>query len=210
MNHIYRLPLLMFAIAASGCVSLLPETSPPKPRYHITTPDTAALQGDHLNWSLVIDDPRTTRVYDSVRVAVAPSPGKIEYFAGAEWADRAPRLFQTTLVQTFEDSGHILAVGDRGAVPVGDMVLQTNIRRMHYDVRNRAGQADIAIYARLGDGKGGVYAARSFLASAPAIGESADDVIAAFNTAFQSLIPEMVVWTYEQGEAATAGANTSG
>lgn len=207
MNHIHRLLLIAFAFAASGCVSLLPETAPPKPRYHITAPDTAALEGDRLNWSLVIDDPRTTRAYDSIRVAVTPSPGKIEYFAGAEWADRAPRLFQTALVQTFEDAGRIIAVGDRGAVPVGDVVLQTDIRRMHYDVRNRSGQADIAIYARLGDGKGGVYAVRRFMASTPANGESADAVIAAFNTSFASLIPEIVAWTYEQGEAAVSSRN---
>ncbi|MEO1243094.1 MAG: ABC-type transport auxiliary lipoprotein family protein [Pseudomonadota bacterium] len=202
MNHIHRLLLIAAAFAASGCVSLLPETAPPKPRYNITTPDTAALEGDLLNWSLVIDDPRTTRAYDSVRVAVTPAPGKIEYFAGAEWADRAPRLFQTALVQTFEDAGRIIAVGDRGAVPVGDVILQTDIRRMHYDVRNRSGQADVAIYARLGDGKGGVYAVRRFMASTPANGDNADAVIAAFNASFESLIPEIVAWTYEQGEAA--------
>lgn len=204
MNHIHRLLLIAFAFAASGCVSLLPETAPPKPRYHITTPDTAALEGDRLNWSLVIDDPRTTRAYDSVRVAVTPAPGKIEYFAGAEWADRAPRLFQTALVQTFEDAGRIIAIGDRGAVPVGDVVLQTDIRRMHYDVRNRSGQADVAIYARLGDGKGGVYAVRRFMASTPANSDNADAVIAAFNTSFENLIPEIVSWTYEQGEAAVS------
>ncbi len=204
MNHIHRLLLIAFAFAASGCVSLLPETAPPKPRYHITTPDTAALEGDRLNWSLVIEDPRTTRAYDSVRVAVTPAPGKIEYFAGAEWADRAPRLFQTALVQTFEDAGRIIAIGDRGAVPVGDVILQTDIRRMHYDVRDRSGQADVAIYARLGDGKGGVYAVRRFMASTPANGENADAVIAAFNASFENLIPEIVSWTYEQGEAAVS------
>lgn len=207
MNHIHRLLLIAAACAASGCVSLLPETAPPKPRYHITTPNTAALEGDRLNWSLVIDDPRTTRAYDSVRVAVTPAPGKIEYFAGAEWADRAPRLFQTALVQTFEDAGRIIAVGDRGAVPVGDVILQTDIRRMHYNVRNRSGQADVAIYARLGDGKGGVYAVRRFMASTPAKGDNADAVIAAFNASFESLIPEIVTWTYEQGEAAASSRN---
>ncbi len=206
MNLKHRLPLILMALVASGCVSLLPETAPPKPRYHIAEFDTAALQGNRLNWSLVVDDPRTTRIYDSMRIAVTPAPGKIEYFAGAEWADRAPRLFQIALVQTFEDSGRILAVGDRGAVPVGDFVLQTDIRRLHFDVRNNEGQATIDIYARLGNGKGTVHAAKGFRASVPVDGEGADEIIAAFNQGFQSLIPELVAWTYEQGEAAKGGA----
>ena len=167
MRQKLPIPLIFMAVATSGCVSLLPETAPPKPRYHITAPDTATLEGAPLAWSLVIDDPRTTRIYDSIRIAVTPAAGKIEYFAGAEWADRAPRLFQTALVQTFEDSQRILAVGDRGAVPVGDFVLQTDIRRLHFDVRDSQGQAHIDIYARLGDGKGAIHAARGFRASVP-------------------------------------------
>ncbi len=205
MTKIHRLPLLLMALAASGCVSLLPETAPPKPRYHITSPNTDALQGDRLTWSLVVDDPRTTRIYDSIRIAVTPAPGKIEYFAGAEWADRAPRLFQIALVQTFEDSRRILAVGDRGAVPVGDFVLQTDIRRLHYDVRDNHGHAQIDIYARLGDGRGQIHAARDFRASIPVNGDDADQIIAAFNDGFQSLIPELVTWTYDQGDAAHSG-----
>ncbi len=206
MKNRNRIPLFLMALAASGCVSLLPETAPPKPRYHITAPDTSALQGERLAWSLVVDDPRTTRIYDSIRIAVTPAAGKIEYFAGAEWADRAPRLFQTALVETFEDSRRILAVGDRGAVPVGDFVLQTDIRRLYFDVRNSQGEAHIDIYARLGDGKGAIHAARDFRATVPVNGDDADEIIAAFNEGFQSLIPDLVAWTYDQGEAAHDGA----
>ena len=201
MNTLRPILIAAAALAASGCISLLPETAPPKPRYQITAIDTSSLQGARHDWSLVVDDPRTTRVYDSVRVAVMPSAGKVKYFAGAEWADRAPRLFQIALIQAFEDTGRILAVGDRNAVPVGDVILQTDIRRMHYDVSN-GGVVDVSVYARLGDGKGRVYAARSFQKTAPVNGRQADDVIAAFNAAFSDLIPEMAAWTYDEGEAA--------
>jgi len=202
MNTMRHMLMAGAALAASGCISLLPETAPPKPRYQITAIDTTSLQGERHDWSLVVDDPRTTRVYDSVRVAVMPSEGKVEYFAGAEWADRAPRLFQIALIQAFEDSGRILAVGDRNAVPVGDVILQTDIRRMHYDVRNGGGVVDVSVYARLGDGKGRVYAAQAFRKTAPVNGRQADDVVAAFNAALSDLIPEMAAWTYDEGEAA--------
>ena len=35
MKQIIRSMMFGVAFFASGCVSLLPETSPPKPRYHI-------------------------------------------------------------------------------------------------------------------------------------------------------------------------------
>ena len=117
INAITRGAITAAVFMSSGCVSLLPETAPPKPRYHISAIEAPKLEGPSVDWSLVVEDPRTTRIYDSVRIAVSTAPGKIEYFAGGEWADRAPRLFQTAIVQTFEDSGRILAVGDRAALP---------------------------------------------------------------------------------------------
>ncbi|MHA7873015.1 MAG: ABC-type transport auxiliary lipoprotein family protein [Hyphococcus sp.] len=194
--------LACLAVLASGCVSLLPETAPPKPRYGILPAETASLEGAPLPWSLVIEDPTATRVYDNVRIAVAPAPGKIEYYGGAEWADRAPRLFQRALTQTFEDAGRIVAVGDRRAVPIGDFVLQTDIRRIHYDVSNGNGRAVASVYARLSDGKGRVYAARAFNADAPVRRNNPEEVVAAFNVAFAAMIPDLVAWTYDQGAAA--------
>jgi len=187
---------------AAGCVSLLPETAPPKPRYHIGAIDAGSLQGPSVDWSLVVADPRTTRIYDSVRIAVSTAPGKIEYFAGGEWADRAPRLFQTALIQTFENSGRILAVGDRAALSVGDVVLQMDIRALYLDVRSGDPVSSVTVYTRLTDGKGSIYAARLFGVSEPARSESADDVVAAMNTALSGVIMDIVAWTYDEGEKA--------
>lgn len=194
------------ALCAAGCVSVLPQAAPAKPRFHIAAAETGALAGPPLSFSLVIEEPRATRVYDTVRIAVASAPGRIEYLGGAEWADRAPRLFQTAIVQTFEDAGRILAVGDRSAIPVADLVLQTDIRRMELNAEGGARAADVAIYARLTDGKGTVFAAQKFEAQAPAASIGPDDVYKAFDAAFDQVIAGVVGWAYEAGETARAGA----
>ena len=193
------------ALCAAGCVSVLPEAAPAKPRFHIAAADADGLSGDPLSFSLVIDEPRATRVYDTVRIAVASAPGRIEYLGGAEWADRAPRLFQTAIIQTFEDAGRILAVGDRAAIPVADLVLQTDIRRLELTVAGGRA-ADIAVYARLTDGKGTVFAAQKFEARVPAASTAPDDVYAAFDAAFDRVIEGVVGWAYDAGETARAGA----
>lgn len=197
MRTVIRLTALAGVTLLSACVSLLPETAPPKPRYTLEGVDASLVAGAPVDWALVIDDPRTSRAYDSVRVAVSTAPGKIEYFAGAEWADRAPRLFLGALVESFQDSGRILAVGDRLALPVGDIVLQTDIRRMHLDVKNGARQTEVSVYARLTDGKGTIYAAKAFSAKTPTANENADAVTRAFDAAFDAVIVELVNWTFD-------------
>jgi cholesterol transport system auxiliary component len=203
MKQIIRGVFFGLAFFASGCVSLLPETSPPKPRYHISAVKADALAGASVDWSLVVEDPHTTRVYDTTRIAVSTAPGKIQYFAGAEWADRAPRLFQTALVQSLEDSGRIITVGDRSAIPIADYVLQTDLRAIQLNIRGGR-VASVSIYARLTDGKGKIYAAKLFEMSASATSDRADDVVAAFDSAFASAITGIVNWALEEGEASAA------
>lgn len=202
MKEFARWTALSLAMFVSGCVSLLPETTPPAPRYHIAAFSDPRLEGAPLDWSLTVEDPRAARVYDTTRIAVSAAPGRIEFLPGVEWADRAPRLFQIALVQTFEDAGRILSVGDRTTIPVADIVLETDIRRMEAALQNGGRDVRVSVFARLGDGRGRVYAARLFETAAPAAGRNGDGVARAFNDAFQRMMPEIVLWTYEEGAAA--------
>lgn len=202
---ILRFILLAAASLSLGaCVSVLPEAEPAKPRLHIQPADAGGLAGPRMGWSLVVEEPRATRVFDTVRIAVASAPGRTEYLAGAEWADRAPRLFQTALIQTFEDAGRIVAVGDRLSVPVADLVLQSDIRHMELAADNGDHAAKLSVYARITNGKGTVYAAKKFEARAPASSTSPGDVYAAFDKATGDVIAAIVAWSYDAGEDARA------
>lgn len=199
MKTTLRIGVLAAAMTASACVSVLPEAAPPKPRFHIMSASSDVLAGEALSWSLVIDEPRATRVYDNSRVAVASAPGRTEYLSGAEWADRAPRLFQTALVQTFQDAGRIIAVGDRNAIPVARYVLQTDIRQLELNVASGANTAVVSVFARFSDGKGAVYAARRFDANVNAGSSKPDAVFTAFDAAFDTVLTDIVAWSYEVG-----------
>ena len=208
MREFARWTALGFAMFVSGCVSLLPETAPPAPRYHIAAFTDARLEGAPLDWSLTVEDPRAARVYDTTRMAVSAVPGRIEFLSGVEWTDRAPRLFQIALVQTFEDAGRILSVGDRTTIPVADIALETDIRRMEAVLQNGGREVRVSVFARLGDGKGEIYAARLFEVAAPTRGQGADSVARAFNDAFSQIMPDIILWTYEQGDAARAARSS--
>ena len=191
------------AFFAAGCVSLLPETSPAKPRYHIASADLSSAPSTSFSWSLAVATPGTTRAYDTTKIAVSPNAGKIEYYAKAEWADRAPKLFQTALIQTFEDSGRILNVGDRPALLLPNFVLQTDIRKLQIRVDGSKQTPEVSIYARLTDGNGKVYAAKRFIGEEKPKSRSEDDVIAAFNIALTSVIKDIANWSFEQAALTT-------
>lgn len=201
ISRFAKLTGLIAPIFLSGCVSLLPETAPPKPRYHISAASFSDSSAPAVDWSLVVEDPRTTRVYDSVKIAVSPSPGKIQYYAKAEWADRAARLFQTALVQSFEDTGRILSVGDRTSVPLADYVLHTDIRSLELDVRGDSETPRIAVYAKLTDGKGSIHAAQLFNGEQTAASADVDAVLSAFDSMIAEVLGEIVQWSFEAGEA---------
>lgn len=200
MNKFMIVLGLAASLAASGCVSSILETNPPKPRYTVGAVPGETLAGPDVDWSLVIENPNATRAYDTTKLAVTRSAGRIEYFGDGEWAGRAPRIFLTTLIESFEDSGRIVAVGDRVALPLADYALQTDVRRIDLDVSGAAPQARLSVYARLGDGRSKIYAARSFSASVRAQSLSGDDVAAAFDSVFKQVIADIVSWSFEQGE----------
>ena len=199
MTAIFRIMIMISAFAATGCVGGLLETSPPKPRYMVGFVDAGAVAGEAVDWSLIIENPGASRAYDTTKIAVSPSPGRIEYFADGEWASRAPVVFQMAMIQAFEDSGRILAVGNRADIGLADLALQTDIRRLDLDVSGGARAARIDVYVRLTNGRSKVFAARAFSASSPARSEGGDDVAAAFDAAFKSAVSDIVNWAFEEG-----------
>lgn len=190
------------ALALAGCVSVLPEAAPPAPRYVLAPAEYEAESEQRVAWSLAIEDPAATRAYDTAKIALARAPGRIEYYANGEWADRAPRLFLSALVRSFENTGRILGVGDLAALPASDFVLRTDIRAMHADYRNGNPVATISVYAKLMDARGRVYAARLFERSAPAERDTVAEVASAFEQVVGALLADMVDWTFAQAETA--------
>lgn len=204
------LSLIMgLALLASGCVSVFPESAPAAPRYHISAIEPSAFDGDvaPVSWSLLVDDPSATHVYNSLRIAVETGPGKVEFLAGAEWADRAPRLMQSALVESFENSGRILRVGDRSTLNLGDLKLQTDLRIAHLDVTGDGYVVEVNLYARLIDRRGNIVAARRFGGNQNISNDAPDTVVGAFNNIFTQLFGEITLWTFDTGAVVLEGVS---
>ena len=191
------------ALALASCVSVLPKASPPAPRFLIAPASYDGSQGADVDWSLIVEDPLATRVFDTTKIALIRRPGEVEYYANGEWADRAPRLFQSALIRSFENSGRILSVGDPATLPGSNFVLQTDIRAMQavYDGDGRP-TAAFAVYARLSNRAGKVLAAHLFDERVPATADDMSAIAAAFGKAVDGALRGMVDWTFEKAGAA--------
>lgn len=208
-NRLWAAPSALIAMMLTGCVSLLPETAPPAPRYQLTAIAPAEVSNSaRVSWSLMVDEPHSNHTIDTVRIPVATAPGKIEFLAGAEWADRAPRLVQSAIIESFENSGRILGVGDNSTLATSDFKLRTELRRVQLNVYSAEPRVEISVYARLINHDGDIVAGRRFDRTQSADKASPEQVANAMNAAFLSLFDDITGWTFVEGNA--AGGSTAG
>lgn len=204
--------LRMIACAAafvglSGCVSLLPDTSPPAPRYSLAAAQAPQEAGAPVAWRLIVEDPTAPRALDTTDIALTRAPLRYEYYAHGEWVDRAGRLLGSAITRTFENDPRILAVSDRSTQAGGDFALSVDMRNFEAVYANGAGvpSVKIAFYAKLVRLRGGrIVAARLFEVDAPAADDSLSAVAAAFAQASRKVLGEAREWTLSEGEKAWA------
>jgi cholesterol transport system auxiliary component len=74
----------------------------------------ATLQGfgqGKLPWTLLVDDPSAASGLDTDRIAVRETPLRLGYYAGARWAEPAPRMVRDVIISAFENAGRLKGVG---------------------------------------------------------------------------------------------------
>ncbi|HBD20865.1 MAG TPA: ABC transporter [Arenimonas sp.] len=193
-----RLLALAAALSLAGC-SIVGPTS----EVQIFAPRTAITADSAwpaVDWQLSVSTPDTHQLLDSTRIAVRPAPDRLQTYKGARWADSAPELLQTALVQAFEDSGRIAAVGRFGGTR-GDFGLFTELRAFETVYSGGRPEVVVELQARLVAlrGPGGVTAKR-FRVVVPSEGEQIEPVVAAFGQAMTQLSQDVVGWTLVEGQ----------
>lgn len=180
-------------LSMTACVSVLPKTAPPSPRYVMSavTPPTG---GEPVEYSLVVADPTSSQLYNTTKVALTRVPNRFEFYAGTEWADRAPVLLQRALVRSLENSGRILNVGDYTTLSVSDFVLKTDMRAFHVDYVSGAPVAVVSLHAQILNNHGKIVMARNFDARQRVEKDSVGDVMLSFGNAIDQVLLEVSQW----------------
>jgi len=188
-----RLVLLVGGAALAGC-GVIPKVNDPVPLYTLSAVTKFGRTLPKVDWQLVVGTPVAAANLDTTRIALTRSPGVIEYFAKGAWADNAPVLLQDKLIQSFEASGAITAVG-RDAVGLRpDYVLQSELRDFQAEFAGGSPTAHLRLAAklvRMPDRR--IVATASIDQRVPAAGGSLPQIVEAFDRAAGEAFEEVVV-----------------
>jgi cholesterol transport system auxiliary component len=156
-----------------------------------------------VGWQLSVGTSAANQMLDSSRIAVRPTPDRFQVYKGAAWADDAPELLQTALVEGFEDSGKLVSVGRFGGGARGDAGLLVEVRAFETVYVDGRPEAVIEVQARLFEFRGGgPVASRRFRHAVPGASPEVDDMVAAFGTAMSALTTDLVAWTLTEAHQA--------
>jgi cholesterol transport system auxiliary component len=126
------------------------------------------------------------------------SPTSLDYLADGDWTDRAPAIVQTALIEAFENSRAVNAVGPDSLDLRADFVIQGDLR--HFEVVYDSAAATPVVWVALAvklvkvpEQK--ILAETLISAREPAAANATPSIVLAFNTAMASVAKQVVAWT---------------
>ena len=187
---------LVLSGGLTGCTvaSLVGANSEPAPVTHDLLASGRKGLG-HLPIQMIVAEPSAVQALSNSRIAIKPGPQEISFFAAAVWSDKLPRLLQLRLVETFETSRILKAVGTGSERIRGDIGLSWEIRDFQVEVNKGAARAHARFYVKLIDeDKGIVVASKEFSATAQARDDSVAAGVEALKEAFGAASIKIMRW----------------
>ena len=134
-----------------GACSLpnLPGSGKPPELYDLTPKSTFSEDLPTVDWQLVVELPTAPAGLDTNRIAVRETATKISYIKDVTWIDRVPSLVQTLLVESFENSGRIIAVGRESVGLRADYVLKLDVREFQLERGGGKDRVNVRLSAKL-------------------------------------------------------------
>ena len=196
----------LLALPIASC-SVVPVADLPPPQLYILSPKSTYDPGmPATDWQIAIEVPIAEAGLNTARIALRHDPLSLEYFERANWIDTTPRMVQTLMVESFENSKKATAVGRASIGLRSDYTLVSELRsfQAEYDgkaapvVRVRINVKLIKMPQRT------IIGAMSVMRTAPARGTRMDDVVLAFDDALGKSLRQIVDWTLRTLPPSTA------
>lgn len=100
------------AAALSACVNVLPEPPKPDAVYRFNAPTSTY----SMPATLIVREPDAPRLIAGRQLVSEGTNAGLRVVRGVEWVDRVTRLFQVTLVDSFDSTGGGYAVDDTSGI----------------------------------------------------------------------------------------------
>ena len=126
LRPLQSLAVVLLVLGLGGCAKLF--TEPPRPLFRLTAPTDFPPQSHQVATQLAIGVPYAPAAIDTHRIAMSLSPTSLDYLADGDWADRAPALVKTALIEAFENSKAFTAVGPDSLDLRPNFVVESDLR----------------------------------------------------------------------------------
>ncbi len=203
MNTLFPWSALAACMFLSGCAGLssLTRVTQPNELYALTPKSTFSSSLPRIPQQIVIEEPTATAAVNSDQIAVLPTPLQVQYLPRARWVDRAPNLVQELLIESFENSGKVAAVGRSTVGLRADYVVFTDLREFQARVvTDESGAERLEVQVRLNikivDAlEDHIIASNSFEEIEQPAGDAALELAAAFDEALGDTMRDAVEWS---------------
>ena len=195
---------LVLAATLGACELPVPGQGPPPALYRLTPKSTFNQDMPRVDWQLVLEVPVANAGLSTTRVALQRSPTRLEYYARSSWTDRAPVMIQTLMIESFENSDRIIAVGRESVGLRADFFLKSELREFQAEYfRGTRPAVHVGINAKLVQmPRRAIIGSQSFEALAEAKADNMPDIIAAYDEALGAVLKDLVEWTLMTGQDA--------
>jgi cholesterol transport system auxiliary component len=134
-------------LTLTGC-SLIPNPGEPPKKFVLESLPQA--QGIKMrSTQLVVDPPSIYPPLDNQRIALKPTPQRIDYFADVEWADRLGNLIQDSIIYSLQNTSPFKATSRNAEGISPDYLIKTDIRQFLVEQNGEAGKAIVEYYIQL-------------------------------------------------------------
>ncbi|MBP6596529.1 MAG: membrane integrity-associated transporter subunit PqiC [Arenimonas sp.] len=207
------------ALLAAGLLAACSPLGGPRTEFRVFAP-TTTVQADaawpQADWQLTVMAVAANPMLDSPRIVVRPTDHVVQTYRGVRWADRSQELLETAVVDAFEESGKLSAVGRMANTARGDFALFMEVRAFETVYRDGQPEAVIEVQANLvqlrGSSSGTATASRRFRQVVPGSAPEVEAMVEAFSEAMSGMSADLVGWTLVEGNRirAASAAQSSG
>jgi cholesterol transport system auxiliary component len=191
-------------VSVTACAGLdtLRSVTEPTELYDLTPKSTYAADLPAIAAQIVIEEPTAASSVNTDRIAIKPNQFQVQYFPQARWVDRAPLLVQTMLVESFENTGKVAAVGRQAIGLTSDFTMLTELREFQaVSSADQGGPISVIVQLNMKIVQaplGLIVASRSFVRREQAASNEMLAVVAAFDTALGKTMGQTVNWAVRQ------------
>ena len=196
--------LAIALIGVAACSSIVPgaDRDPPK-LYDLSPKSTFSPKLPKAQWQLVVEPPVAAAGLSSARIALKRQPLRLEYYAKVSWTDTTPKMVQTLVIESFENTNKIVSVGRTSAGLRSDYVLKTGLREFQAEYMRTKGRPRIRVrisakLVRMPQRT--IIASKSFERIVSAKSNKMDAIVNAYDNALGKVLKKLVEWSLVEGQ----------